>query len=64
VSSIIPLRIATATDGQSNVKDQSFWLDLSARAEQTTLECGQDLSSENPAGVVAEIQSTLDAIQG
>jgi hypothetical protein len=59
----IPLRIVTATDGQSNVKDQSFWLDLSSRAEQTTLEGGHDLSSENPAGVVAEIQSTLDAIQ-
>jgi pimeloyl-ACP methyl ester carboxylesterase len=60
----IPLRIVTATDGQSNVMDQSFWLDLSSRAEQTTLEGGHDLSSENPAGVVAEIQSTLDAIQG
>jgi hypothetical protein len=47
-----------------NVKDQSFWLDLSSRAEQTTLEGGHDLSSENPAGVVAEIQSTLDTIQG
>jgi hypothetical protein len=39
----IPLRIVTATDGQSNVKDQSFWLDLSSRAEQTTLEGGHDL---------------------
>jgi alpha/beta hydrolase family protein len=60
----IPLRVVTATDGASDVKDQEFWLDLSSRAEQTTLEGGHDLSSDNPNGVVAEIQSALDAIQG
>jgi hypothetical protein len=54
----------TAADGQSSAKDQSFWLDLSSRAEQTTIEGGHDLASENPDGVVAEIQATLDEIRG
>jgi hypothetical protein len=60
----IPLLVVTATEGDSNVKDQSFWLDLSSAAKQTTVEGGHDLSSENPEGVVTEIQSFLDAIQG
>jgi hypothetical protein len=59
----IPLWVVTATDGASDVQDQAFWLQLSSRAEQTTLEGGHDLSSENPSGVVAKIQSALDAIQ-
>jgi pimeloyl-ACP methyl ester carboxylesterase len=60
----IPLRIVTATGGQSNAKAQSFWLDISSRAEQTTIEGGHDLSSENPDGVVAEVESLLGAIEG
>jgi pimeloyl-ACP methyl ester carboxylesterase len=57
----IPLRVVTATVGASDVKDQAFWLDLSSAAEQTTVEGGHDLSSED---VIAEVQSALDAIQG
>jgi alpha/beta hydrolase fold len=60
----IPLLVVTATDGDSDAKDQSFWLDLSSQSQQTTVEGGHDLSSENPDGVIAEIQSALDAIQG
>jgi pimeloyl-ACP methyl ester carboxylesterase len=60
----IPLRVVTATDGQSSVKNQSVWLKLSSDAQQTTLAGGHDLSSENPDGVVAEIQSTVDEIGG
>lgn len=59
----VPVRIVTATDGQSSAKDQSFWLDLSSRAEQTTIQGGHDLTSENPAGVIAEIQEALDTVQ-
>jgi hypothetical protein len=36
----------------------------SSRAEQTTIEGGHDLTSENPDGVVAEVESLLDAIEG
>jgi pimeloyl-ACP methyl ester carboxylesterase len=60
----IPLRIVTATDGQSSVKDQSVWLKLSSDARQTTIAGGHDLHWEKPESVVAEIQSTLEAIRG
>ncbi len=60
----IPLVVVTATDGQSSVKDQSAWLRLSSRSRQTTLEGGHDLHEENPGGVVAEIEATLDAVRG
>jgi hypothetical protein len=46
------------------VKDQSAWLRLSSRSRQTTLEGGHDLHEENPDAVVAEIESTLEAIRG
>ena len=60
----IPLWVVTATEGQSNVKDQSYWLDLSSRSKQTTVEGGHDLASANPSAVVAEIESFLDSIEG
>lgn len=58
-----PLLVVTATNGQSNAKDQSFWLDLSSQSQQTTVEGGHDLSRENADGVIAELRSALDAIQ-
>jgi alpha/beta hydrolase fold len=58
----ISLLVVTATEGDSSVKDQSFWLELSSVAEQTTLAGGHDLSGENPAAVVADIESVLDSI--
>lgn len=60
----IPLFVVTAKYGQSNAKDQSFWLALSSRSQQTTVEGGHDLSRERPDEVIPEIQSALDAIQG
>jgi pimeloyl-ACP methyl ester carboxylesterase len=60
----IPVRIVTATEGQSSVKDQSYWLELSPLASQTTLEGGHDIHEDNPDGVVAEIKATLAAVEG
>jgi hypothetical protein len=45
------------------VNNQSVWLELSSDARETTIAGGHDLSSENPDGVVAEIQRLLDAIE-
>ena len=60
----IPLVVVTATEGYESVKQQSAWLRVSSRSRQTTLEGGHDLHEENPDGVVAEIESTLEAIRG
>jgi pimeloyl-ACP methyl ester carboxylesterase len=60
----IPLRVVTATEGQSNAKDQSYWLEFTSNGEQTTVEGGHDLASANPSAVVAEIESFLDSIEG
>jgi hypothetical protein len=59
----IPLRVVTATEGYESVKQQSAWLGVSSRSRQTTLEGGHDLHEENPDGVVAEIESTLESIE-
>jgi pimeloyl-ACP methyl ester carboxylesterase len=58
-----PLRIVTASDGQSDVDNQSVWRKLSSDARQTTVAGGHDLSSENPDGVVAEVRAILEAIK-
>jgi pimeloyl-ACP methyl ester carboxylesterase len=38
-----PLIVVTATNGQSSVKDQRFWLKLSPNAEQVELNGGHDI---------------------
>jgi pimeloyl-ACP methyl ester carboxylesterase len=59
----IPLRVVTAADGPPIAeKNQSAWLKLSSDAQPTTVPGGHDLVEENTAGVVAEIQELLDAI--
>ena len=58
-----PLRVITASDGQSNAENQSAWLKLSSDAQQTTLSGGHDLVEENTEGVVAEIRKLLDAVE-
>jgi pimeloyl-ACP methyl ester carboxylesterase len=60
----IPLLVVTASSGQSNVKDQSFWLHLSSNSRQTSLAGGHDIHEDNPAGVVTEVEAMLDAIPG
>ena len=57
-----PLRVITAAEGGSDAENQSYWLKLSSDAQQTTLPGGHDLVEENTAGVVAEVQKLLDAI--
>ncbi len=43
-----PLLVITATDGQSNVEDQRFWLDLSPDGRQIEIEGGHGLDHDNP----------------
>jgi pimeloyl-ACP methyl ester carboxylesterase len=59
----IPLVVLTASDGQSNAKDQRFWLRLSSNGRQKTLQGGHDLHEENPGEVIAEIAATLAAVR-
>jgi predicted alpha/beta hydrolase family esterase len=59
----IPVRIVTASDGQSSEKDQSFWLRLSPLATQETLEGGHVISSDDPDGVVAQIIEVLGEVE-
>jgi len=60
----IPLVVLTASDGQSNAKDQRFWLPLASNGRQKTLEGGHDLHEENPEAVIAEIEATLATVRG
>lgn len=55
-----PLIVVTATDGQSDVQDQSFWLDWSPDASQVELEGGHDIYYSQPDAVAEQIFSLLD----
>ncbi len=46
-----PLLVITATDGQSDVEDQAFWLQLSPDASQIEVDGGHDLDMDAPAEV-------------
>jgi pimeloyl-ACP methyl ester carboxylesterase len=59
----IPVRIVTASDGQSSEEDQSFWLRLSPLATQQTLEGGHVIYSDDPEGVLAQIIEVLEQIE-
>ena len=56
-----PLTVVTATDGQSDVEDQSFWLAISQEATQVELEGGHDLDIDNSEGVLEQIRSMVAA---
>lgn len=56
-----PLTVVTATDGQSDVADQAFWLQISPEATQVELEGGHDIDSDDPAGVAAVILEAVNA---
>jgi pimeloyl-ACP methyl ester carboxylesterase len=58
-----PLRVITASEGQSTAEHQAAWLKLSSNAQQTTLVGGHDLAEENSQGVVAEIRKLLDEVE-
>lgn len=55
-----PLTVVTASDGQSDVEDQSFWLQVSPQATQVELEGGHDIDIDDPAGVAAVILEAVD----
>jgi dienelactone hydrolase len=56
-----PLTVITATQGQSDVEDQSFWLELSPDPIQVELEGGHDIYIDDPQGVAAEIIRRLES---
>jgi pimeloyl-ACP methyl ester carboxylesterase len=56
-----PLTVVTATDGQSDVEDQAFWLETSPEATQVELDGGHDLDFDNPAAVVEQILRVVAA---
>ena len=58
-----PLRVITASEGQSSAEHQSAWLKLSSDAQQATLAGGHDLVEENTDAVVAEIRKLLDEVE-
>jgi alpha/beta hydrolase family protein len=60
----IVVRIVSATSGDSDLPDESVWLELSPLARETTLEGGHVIYRDNPEGVVGEIQSALKEVTG
>jgi pimeloyl-ACP methyl ester carboxylesterase len=56
-----PLVVVTATGGQSNVEDQSFWLQVSPDARQVELEGGHNIDFDNPTGVIEQILAAVEA---
>jgi pimeloyl-ACP methyl ester carboxylesterase len=60
----IPLVVVSASNGQTTPKDTAFWLHRSSDSRHTSLEGGHDLHNENPDGVVAEVESILNAVRG
>ena len=57
-----PLLVITATDGQSDVEDQRFWLDLSADGRQTEIEGGHGLDHDNPEEAADLILEMVEAV--
>jgi hypothetical protein len=55
-----PVLVVTATDGQSDVADQSYWLVLSPRSRQVEMDGSHDLHQDDPEGVAAAVLTTLD----
>lgn len=54
-----PVLVVTATDGQSDEQDQSYWLGLSDRAEQVVMDGGHDIHDDDPEGVAQRIIATF-----
>jgi len=50
-----PLVVVTATQGQSDVKDQGFWLELSPDARQVQLDGGHDIWLDRPEEAASEV---------
>jgi pimeloyl-ACP methyl ester carboxylesterase len=54
-----PVLVVTATDGQSDEQDQSYWLDLSDHADQVVMEGGHDIHEDDPEGVAEQIRAAF-----
>ena len=55
----IPVRVVTASNGDSDADDQAYWLEFSPSASQVTIDGGHDLHFDNPEAVADEIRRTL-----
>jgi hypothetical protein len=55
-----PLTIITATEGQSNVEDQKYWLQTSPQARQIELSGGHDIYLAQPQQVAEQILVLVD----
>jgi hypothetical protein len=56
-----PLTVVTATNGDSSVEDQAFWLAISPQASQVEMEGGHDIDLDNAGSVAAEILTLVEA---
>lgn len=54
-----PLTVITASNGQSDVDDQGFWLALSPHATQVELDGGHDIDVDAPAEIAAEVMKLV-----
>ena len=61
VSFDAPLVVVTATEGQSSVEDQRFWLPLSPDARQVELSGGHDVWADNPEEAAAQVLVLVEA---
>jgi pimeloyl-ACP methyl ester carboxylesterase len=55
-----PLLVITASDGQSDVEDQAFWLDWSESGRQLELSGGHEIYVDQPNAVASEILAIDD----
>jgi pimeloyl-ACP methyl ester carboxylesterase len=58
-----PLLVITATDGQSDVADQSFWLDLNPDGRQIEIEGGHGLDHDNVEEAADLILDLVEAVE-
>lgn len=54
------LIVITATEGQSNVADQAFWLDWSPHASQIELSGGHEVFNSQPQAVADQVLSLVE----
>ncbi|MCA1726420.1 MAG: alpha/beta hydrolase [Actinobacteria bacterium] len=59
-----PLVVVTASRGQSDQEEQSYWLALSPDASAEVLEGGHVIYRDNPEGVEEVVRSLLEKIRG
>ena len=60
----VPVLVVTASEGQSDVEDQSFWLELSLMSQQVELQGGHDIHEEDPEAVREELKRLLASVDG